>query len=334
MPRNTFSNALIALIALGCACWPHGTRAQTLKLRYGQAYSAARSIFSLPVAIAEREGFFAREGLKVEVLQPIPGGADRQIEALHNDSVDLTHVATPFLIRAALGGSDAVAVAAEFRNPIYSVIAKPEITSFAELKGKLVGLADEYGTITVSTRRLMALHGLKRGEFGARIIEGTSGRLACLRRGDCDAVVLGQPQDLIALDQGYRRLGDSTEAVPELLYTVTAARRSWAEANQEAVRRYVRALAGAFKFIRDGANRDSVVRVVMESTNASEKIARQTLALFFEPERGVLPERGEIDFAGLAQVIAMLGDTGAIKPPLPAAEQFVDLQYLRAAGVQ
>jgi len=268
------------------------------------------------------------------VLQPIPGGADRQIEALHNDSVDLTHVATPFLIRAALGGSDAVAVAAEFRNPIYSVIAKPEITSFAELKGKLVGLADEYGTITVSTRRLMALHGLKRGEFGARIIEGTSGRLACLRRGDCDAVVLGQPQDLIALDQGYRRLGDSTEAVPELLYTVTAARRSWAEANQEAVRRYVRALAGAFKFIRDGANRDSVVRVVMESTNASEKIARQTLALFFEPERGVLPERGEIDLAGLAQVIAMLGDTGAIKPPLPAAEQFVDLQYLRAAGVQ
>ena len=334
MPRNTFSNAVIALIALGCACWPHGTRAQTLKLRYGQAYSAARSIFSLPVAIAEREGFFAREGLKVEVLQPIPGGADRQIEALHNDSVDLTHVATPFLIRAALGGSDAVAVAAEFRNPIYSVIAKPEITSFAELKGKLVGLADEYGTITVSTRRLMALHGLKRGEFGARIIEGTSGRLACLRRGDCDAVVLGQPQDLIALDQGYRRLGDSTEAVPELLYTVTAARRSWAEANQEAVRRYVRALAGAFKFIRDGANRDSVVRVVMESTNASEKIARQTLALFFEPERGVLPERGEIDLAGLAQVIAMLGDTGAIKPPLPAAEQFVDLQYLRAAGVQ
>src|SRR5262249_28345959 len=154
-------------------------------LRYGQAYSAARSIFSLPVAIAEREGFFAREGLTVEVLQPIPGGADHQIAALHNDSVDLTHVATPFLIRAALAGSDAVAVAAEFRNPIYSVIAKPGITSFAELKGKLVGLADEYGTITLSTRRLMALHGLKRGEFGARIIEGTSGRLACLRRGDC-----------------------------------------------------------------------------------------------------------------------------------------------------
>ena len=58
-----------------------------------------RSIFALPISVAEREGFFAREGLKLELLIPIPGGADRQIDALHNDSVDVTHVATPFLIR-------------------------------------------------------------------------------------------------------------------------------------------------------------------------------------------------------------------------------------------
>lgn len=309
-------------------------RSETLTLRYGQAYSAARSIFSLPVAIAEREGFFAREGLNVQILQPIPGGADHQIAALHNDSVDLTHVATPFLIRAALAGSDAVAVAAEFKNPIYSVIAKPEIATFADLKGKLIGLADEYGTITLSTRKLMALHGLARGEFGVRVIEGTSGRWACLRRGDCDAVVLGQPQDLTAIEQGYRLLGTSTEAVPDLLYTVTAVRRSWAEANKEAIVRYVRALSAAFAFIRDPANRNSVARTVIQSTGAPEAIAQRTLALFFEPERGVLPRRGEIDLKGLAQVIAMMGEAGTIKPPLPSPERFVDLQYLRAAGVQ
>jgi hypothetical protein len=52
--------------------------------------------------------------------------------------------------------------------------------------------------------------------FAARVIEATSGRSACPRRGDCDAVVLGQPQDLIAMEQGYRLLGASTEVVPEL----------------------------------------------------------------------------------------------------------------------
>jgi ABC-type nitrate/sulfonate/bicarbonate transport system substrate-binding protein len=178
------------------------------------------------------------------------------------------------------------------------------------------------------------LRGLRRGEYGARVIEGTSGRWACLRRGDCDAVVLGQPQDLTAQEQGFRLLGTSNDAVPELLYTVTAARRSWAQANKEAVVRYVRALAAAFDFIRDGANRERVVPVVMQSANASEAVARATLALFFEPERGVLPKRGEINRKGLGEVIAMMAQAGALQPPLPSPEQFVDAQYLRAAGVQ
>jgi hypothetical protein len=36
----------------------------------------------------------------------------------------------------------------------------------------------------------------------------------------------------------------------------------------------------------------------------------------------------------MEQVIALMGEGGTIKAPLPAAENFVDLQYLRAAGVQ
>jgi ABC-type nitrate/sulfonate/bicarbonate transport system substrate-binding protein len=325
---------VVGAVILLCVSQSVGALAQSLTIRYGQAYSAARSIFSLPIAFALGEGLFAREGLKVEVLVPIPGGADNMIAALHNDSVDLTHVATPFLVRAALAGSDAVAVAAEFNNPIYSLIAKPEISSFADLRGKIVGLADEYGTISLSTRKLMELHSLRRGEFGARVIEGTSARWACLRRGDCDAVVLGQPQDLVARAQGYRLLGVSTEAVPDLLYTVTAVRRSWAEVNKSAVVRYVRALATAFELIRAPSNRERVIHAITQSTNASEEIAQQTLELFFKPDRGVLPRRGEIDIRGLSRVIEMMGEAGSIKPPLPPAGEFVDLQYLHAAGVQ
>ena len=47
-----------------------------------------------------------------------------------------------------------------------------------------------------------------------------------------------------------------------------------------------------------------------------------------------MPRHAEIDLDGLAQVIAFMGEGGTIKPPLPAPEQFVDLQYLRAAGAQ
>src|SRR5262249_22530548 len=162
---------------------------------------------------------------------------------------------------------------------------------------------------------------------------GTPVRFECLKRGECDAVPLGQPEDFIAIGQGYRRLGLSTEAVAAFQFQVVAVRRPWAEANRGTVVRFVRALAAAFRFIRDAGNRAEVIGAIVQTTGASEEIARATLALYLEPDRGVIPKQAEIDRKGLAQVIAFMAESGAIKPPLPPPERSVDLQYLRAAGV-
>jgi ABC-type nitrate/sulfonate/bicarbonate transport system substrate-binding protein len=316
------------LLALG---W-HVACAQTVTLRYGQAPSAHRSIYSLPIALAQREGLFMREGLDFRLVIPLPGGSDRMIAALHDDTVDVTHVATPFLVRAALAGSDAVAIAAEFNDPIYTLVARPEIASVADLKGKVVGLADPAGSITYSMRKLLALHGLSERDIRVKTVEGTPARLACLRRGECAAVPLGQPQDLLAQSEGYRALGASNDAVPAFLYTVTAARRSWAAANQEAVVRYVRALSASLTMIGDPARRSAVAKVIVELTSVPPALAERALDLY--AGKTVLPRRGEIDLKGLAQVISFMGESGQLKAPLPAAEQFVDLQYLQLAGIR
>jgi len=321
---------LAALLSL-CAC--QSASAEAIPLRYGQAYSALRSIFALPLLVAEREGYFVREGLDFSML-PVPGGGEKLIAALHDGTADISHVATPFLIQAALAGSDAVAIAAEFNNPIYSLVAKPENRTYADLKGKLIGVAAESGSITIAIRKLLALNGLGRDDFRTKFVDGTPDRLSCLTAGDCDAVPLGQPQDFVAMRRGFRLLGLSTEAVPEYLYTVTAARRSWADANKDAIVRYVRALSSAFKFIRDPTKRDQLITTIVDTTGFAEANAKLTLALYFEPDRRVLPKLGEINVGGMEQAIALMGEGGILKAPLPRAERFVDLQYLQAAGVQ
>src|SRR6266516_2086327 len=255
--------AIIAALLCFCAC--ESASGQAIPLRYGQAYSALRSIFALPLLVAEREGYFVREGLDFSML-PVPGGGERLIEALHDGTADISHVATPFLIQAALAGSDAVAIAAEFNNPVYSLVAKPENRTYADLKGKLIGIAAENGSITIAIRKLLALNGLRKEDFRTRFVDGTPDRLSCLTAGDCDAVPLGQPHDFVAMRQGHRLLGLSTDAVPEYLYTVTAARRSWAVKNEDALVRYIRALSSAFKYIRDPANRTAVVKTIVETT--------------------------------------------------------------------
>lgn len=327
--RRAFA-CIAILIAFGS--W-RGAAAETIGLRYGQAFSAAESVYSLPILVAERERFFAREGLSLRTVL-IPGGGDKMIAALKNGTVDVSHVATAFLIRSDLAGADAVAIAAEFNNPIYSLVAQPEISTFADLKGRVIGLADEAGTVAFATRQLLRLNAVGDADYWVNVVSGTPDRLNCLKRRRCDAVPLGQPQDFEALGLGYRLLGRTDAAVPKFLYTVTAADRSWAEAHRRALVRYVRALAAAFQFIRDPANRDSIAGLVAGASGASVNAARATLALYLDPDRKVLPRRGEIDLEGMRQVIAFMAEAGLVARPVPEPVRFVDLRYLHAAGIE
>jgi len=327
MALRSFLALLIYLSAI------HSASSETIRLRYAQAYSALRTIFALPLFIAEREGLFVKEGLDFSMV-PISGGGENMVAVLHEGGADVAHVATAFLVQSVMSGSDAVAVVAEFNNPVYSLIAKPENRTYADLKGKLLGVAAENGSITLSIRKLLDMHGVHREDFSARFVDGTPDRLICLVQGDCAAVPLGQPHDFLALRRGYQLIGLSTEAVPDYLYTVTIARRSWAEKNKEALVRYARAMAASFKYIRDPKNRENVIKTIVETTGFAEENARLTLKLYFEPERNVLPMAGEISVKGMQEVIKLMGEGGILKAPLPPPERFIDLQYLKAAGIQ
>lgn len=323
----------LALIVLVGMILARDCCAQDTVLRYGQIPSTARSVSALPLFVAERQGFFAQQGLRLERV-PIPGGTDKMAAALAAGTVDVSETATPYLIAAILAGSDAVAVAGETANPIYSLIAKPAIKRFADLKGKLVGLSLAVDTISISTRKLMAQNGLGDGDIRVKALVGTPARFDCLKAGECDAVPLGQPEDFLALDAGYTRLGVTSDAVASFQFQVVAARRPWAEAHAETLTRFIRALASSYRFIRDPAQRGAVEGVIVAETGASAAIARKTLLLYLEPDRGVLPRAAEIDLRGLATVVAFMAERGTIQPPLPPPERFVDLRYLRAAGIE
>jgi ABC-type nitrate/sulfonate/bicarbonate transport system substrate-binding protein len=189
-------------------------------------------------------------------------------------------------------------------------------------------------TISIASRMLLEKHGLKEPAFRTKELIGTPIRAKCLTEGECDAVPLGQPDDLVFMQKGYSKLGDSMEVIPVLQFNVIAARRDWAEQHKDVATRFVRAFGDAYKFMRDPANRDEVTKIIVETTGAPEDIARAMLAFYYEPDRGVMPKQAEISMPGMAKVIELLGQTGDLKQPLPAAERFVDLQYLKAAGLQ
>jgi hypothetical protein len=173
--------------------------ADTVTLRYGQIPSTVRSVSALYLSIAQQKGFFAREEVKLDLI-PIAGGTDKMIAALDHGTVDVTQTATPYLIRAVLSGSDAVAIAGETANPVYSLIVKPQIQHFAELKGKTLGLSLPVDTISISMRKLLSAQGARRGRL---FRQGTGGHAGTFRLPQAGRVRRGASRST----RGFRRYG-------------------------------------------------------------------------------------------------------------------------------
>ena len=110
-----------------------------------------------------------------------------------------------------LKGSDNVAIASELpAKTSYSLMVKPEIRSYADLKGKLIAISTPVDTITITIQKLLALNGLARSDYRTIEDDTSAGRAECLTSGRCDGAALGQPNDfeLIGRNLGYHRLGD------------------------------------------------------------------------------------------------------------------------------
>jgi NitT/TauT family transport system substrate-binding protein len=318
-------------LALACSALSGAQAQEKITLRMGVIENSARSISRLGLTIAERRGFLARENIDLKIV-PLPG-VQYQIEELDKGNVDVSHTATPYLVQAVLAGSDSVAVLGGLANPVFAILAKPSIASLADLKGKTIGLSLPVDTITIGSQRLFRKAGLHPDDFETLVLVGTPPRVNCLVEGICDAVPVGQPDDLVLMKKGFKNLGSSLDVIPALQFNVVAARRQWANEHPEALTRYVRAMGNSYKYMNDPANRTDVASLIVETTGAAPDIAAQIVTFYFDPPRAIMPKAGEINLDGMRTVISLMGEAGELKSALPEAERFVDLTYLKKAGL-
>jgi ABC-type nitrate/sulfonate/bicarbonate transport system substrate-binding protein len=316
---------------------PNASAAEPTTVQFG--VDTRNNINGLTLAIADREGFFAREGLTLEQTQFLATrDRDRNraslLAALKKGDVNFTRVQTPFLLGDEGRRAGIVAIAGVVENPVYFLVAKPSIETFADLKGKSVTEPRFGDIISMTARELITEHGLKLSDVTIKDIPDSSNRVDCLLSGQCDAGTVDQPAVFKLFDAGFHTLALHSEAGPPLLYVVDVVDRDWAMAHRDTVVKYVRASAEAMRFIHDPKNRDEVVKVAMGVTGQPEDRARQMLDYYWDPKYRVLPENAEIDMNALAATIDLVAKFGFVKEPVPKAGTLVDLSFAQAAGVR
>jgi NitT/TauT family transport system substrate-binding protein len=118
----------------------------------------------LPTALAKAKGYFAEEGLDVEILD-IKGGGSQAASALIGGSVDFSANAIDHAIKAKVQKKDLVAVHSHVRLAMMALVVankyKGEIKSIADLKGRPIGVTSPGSQTHMILGYLLAKNGVK-----------------------------------------------------------------------------------------------------------------------------------------------------------------------------
>jgi NitT/TauT family transport system substrate-binding protein len=246
------------------------------KLKWGHINATA---FYWDVYAAIAQGFMTDEDLEVEALRI--DTASQSVQMLVTGAVQILSGNTELAINAIDRGGDVVIVGNETARVPWSLMARPEIKTIADLKGKIVGVTQLTDASTTMTRLLLQKGGLAPGDYDVIQVGGTPTRYAALERGAIHATVLAQPADFRASQGGMRRLGGVQDAFegPAIVFTV---QRSWAQKNEDVVVRFLRGAVRGMEWLNNPKNRAEAIQVLAKRINVSEEHAAATYDLYIE----------------------------------------------------
>jgi len=218
----------------------------------------SRGLFEFPVVVAMRKGYFKDEGIDVDKVQMQPAIG---VKALVSGDVDYL-LAWGSALRAAVTGVPIKAVVGLASRPLHVLIARQDIKTPKDLKGKVIGVDSIAGTVDYLSRVAVRHFGMEPERDVKIIVTGESPtRLAALRAGSIDATPIDVAFAVKAEDEGFRRLiylGD----IIELPLSGIAVTDQKLRAQRDQVKKVVRAALRGTRFMKQ--NRVETVQMLAD----------------------------------------------------------------------
>ncbi|HEY7558526.1 MAG TPA: ABC transporter substrate-binding protein [Candidatus Binatia bacterium] len=242
-PWLFFLNALLSLLLLssGASVEAQENKPEDVTVAYSNP-----GISTLPVNIAQENGFFSAEKLNVNLVLMQTFVAGR---AVIGGNVDYNSLAGNMITLAA-GGAPVKVVFVLVERPLFVFISRPEVKSAKDLKSKKVAVSTRGSIDDYFVRGVVAANGLNPDkDITSLSMGGTSNRLNALRTGAVDATGISVPYNLTLERAGYNRIAvaaDSMHAVTNGLGVSDHKLKT----QPEQIKRMIRAMLNAVAYIR------------------------------------------------------------------------------------
>lgn len=295
----------------------------------------------LPTALAKSKGYFAEEGLDVEILD-IKGGGSQAASALIGGSVDFSANAIDHAIKAKVQKKDLVAVHAHVRLPVMGLVVankyKGEIKSLADLRGRPVGVTSPGSQTHMVLGFLLAKSGVKAEEVKIIGAGGSTMPLA-IEKDSVHAGMMVDPFFTVFLKQGkgyalvdmFTTKGTLDAMGGEVQGTTLLTRPDVIAKRPATVQKMVNALVKANKFITSSSG-EELAKLLPRELAGDPKLYAES----FEHAREAFPSDSLVSREGVARVIETMRAFGAVPADMKIEPDSVfDNRYvLKALGRQ
>jgi ABC-type nitrate/sulfonate/bicarbonate transport system substrate-binding protein len=197
MSRLAIMKRFIAPIAACVLVLPSSATVAQSFQKITITYASTGANQSAPL-VAQQKGYFAAEGLEVELLYAAGGAAT---PALMSGSIQASGSAASALTAILKGGPlRIVGISAD--SATYSLWVSSDIKRAADLKGKTIGVASRGDTFEVASRLYLQSIGISPDSVGYQPLGQPSGIGAGLETGALSAAVIDSTASELMLDKG------------------------------------------------------------------------------------------------------------------------------------
>jgi NitT/TauT family transport system substrate-binding protein len=321
MLRRSFFPPIGLIPVIVCALSSSFAGAQEPSLR--AVYNAFSGVMA-PIWIAQDAGLFNKHGLNIDLkylaattaVQGMVGGGE-EVGLVGGQGID-----------AKLEGADLTYIASCLPVFVFQIYARPEISSLADLKGKVVAVTQPAASTDYAMRIVLRRHGLDPDkDVKVLYAQDITNVFNSVSVGNAAAGIMSAPTSLKAKAAGLKPIVNVTELKIPFLFTGVLSSPKVVREKNEALSRFLRGYVEALSVIRK--DKETTVRAMGKFLKTTD---REVLDSVYDDYKNVFPQ---VPLMTAAEVKAVLDVVKSPKAKQMKPEDFFDnslVEKIQASG--
>jgi NitT/TauT family transport system substrate-binding protein len=288
--------------------------------------AATKTLGYGPLWVASKMGFFARQGLDVELV--VIRGSDVNVQALAGGSIEVSGGAADAPIAAVERGLDLVIIGGVINGLTQSLMGGKNYKTYEDLRGATIGTISLTSGVGFALRWVLKTKGLEYPrDYKLLVVGGTPQTFVALTSGQIAAGPLSLPLNYAAEEVGFNEIGRFIDVIPNYQLASLTVKRSWAEKNRALLVRVTKAMAQTAQWLYQ--NKEAAVDFLASEMKLKREHARRGWE--FYTENRIWHPNADVNVEGLKNTIQIFWEVTQSKPPLPSPSKYVDQSYLQEA---